>query len=346
MRTQALTPERNPLMNKLDSLSQAQAQSNPCKLKPSQRVPPSHNLQPMVEQGVSMDSGTVENLVFEGGGVLGIAYGGVLRALQQRKILMQVKCVAGSSVGAITALLLALGYTATEIEIKLSHINFVEFADDDPGVLRDLYRFITKWGWHKGDTIANWITQQVALSPIQLSPSGTFHDLQLLADQHGLPKLHVVATALSTRTAQVFNVDNTPDVPVALAVRASIGYPVFFTPTVINDDMYVDGGVTNNFPADIFPAHTTLGIRLISTAPSVLETGVPTNIISYLLSIVWAMHDRAMQISVDALPAENTMLITSDIAALNFDIQPQSVSDLLTIGYTSAITYCNNRGFL
>ena len=49
------------------------------------------------------------NLVFEGGGVKGIAYVGAWEVLQKKGILKDIKRVGGTSAGAINALLLALG---------------------------------------------------------------------------------------------------------------------------------------------------------------------------------------------------------------------------------------------
>ena len=56
-----------------------------------------------------------ENLVFEGGGVKGLAFCGALKVLEERGIITDVKGLAGSSAGAITAGLLACGYTSDEI---------------------------------------------------------------------------------------------------------------------------------------------------------------------------------------------------------------------------------------
>jgi NTE family protein len=49
------------------------------------------------------------NLVFEGGGVKGIAYAGAIEVLEKESILSDIKRVAGTSAGAITAALLASG---------------------------------------------------------------------------------------------------------------------------------------------------------------------------------------------------------------------------------------------
>ena len=53
-----------------------------------------------------------ENLVFEGAGIRGIAYSGAIAELEQHGLLKNIKRVGGTSAGAITALLLCLGYTA------------------------------------------------------------------------------------------------------------------------------------------------------------------------------------------------------------------------------------------
>ena len=54
------------------------------------------------------------NLVFEGGGVKGIAYVGAMQVLEEKSILADIQRVGGTSVGAINALLFALGYDNNE----------------------------------------------------------------------------------------------------------------------------------------------------------------------------------------------------------------------------------------
>jgi len=68
------------------------------------------------------------DLVFEGGGVRGLALAGAYRALSEHGYVPQ--CVAGTSAGAITAAFVAAGYSAAEIEeIALRGLRFAEFAD-------------------------------------------------------------------------------------------------------------------------------------------------------------------------------------------------------------------------
>ena len=65
----------------------------------------------------------VRNLVFEGGGVKGIAYGGALKMLKKYGFLSHIEKVAGTSAGAITAVLLSIGYTVEELSKIISETN-------------------------------------------------------------------------------------------------------------------------------------------------------------------------------------------------------------------------------
>ena len=69
------------------------------------------------------------NLVFEGGGVKGVAYVGALEKLEERNILSEIERVGGTSAGAITALLVGLNYSPEEIRDKMLGLDFSHFLD-------------------------------------------------------------------------------------------------------------------------------------------------------------------------------------------------------------------------
>ncbi len=97
---------------------------------------------------------------------------------------------------------------------------------------------------------------------------GLIRDLQRAhADDPDLyyPPLILTATNLTTRKLVLINSfdDDFAEVPIARAVRASAGYPLFFRPVSIacrsreggmEPGWYVDGGVIANFPAWVFSA--------------------------------------------------------------------------------------------
>jgi len=188
------------------------------------------------------------NLVFEGGGVKGIAYVGAMRVLEQRGALEHIVRVAGTSAGAINALVYALGYDLNEQRDILYSTNFEDFMDDSFGVIRDIRRLARDFGWYKGDFVATWIGELVAAKLGR--PDATFGDLA--AAEH--TDLYVVGTNLSTGYAEVFSKERHAEMPIAKAVRISMSIPLFFAAVRHGErnDVYVDGGVIRNYPIKLF----------------------------------------------------------------------------------------------
>ena len=101
------------------------------------------------------------NLVFEGGGVKGIAYVGALQVLEEKGILPGITRVGGTSAGAINAVLLGLNFTPQETLHILNKLDFKKFMDDDLGAIRDTKRLLNEFGWHKGDFFREWISDLI-----------------------------------------------------------------------------------------------------------------------------------------------------------------------------------------
>lgn len=190
----------------------------------------------------------LRNLVFEGGGVKGIAYIGALKILEQRELLRHVTRVGGTSAGAINALLLGLGYSNAEQLELLRSLDFWRFMDDSFGVIRDVRRLANDFGWYRGDFFSGWIGDVIA--DRLDSPRATFADLKAA----GRPDVYMVGGNLSTGFAEVFSHERHGDMPLATAVRISMSIPLFFAAVREGPrpDVYVDGGVQLNYPVKLF----------------------------------------------------------------------------------------------
>ena len=187
------------------------------------------------------------NLVFEGGGVKGIAYVGALRELKKRQILANIERVAGTSAGAINAALLVLGYGPRQTTDLLLELDFENFLDDSWGIVRDTSRLVNKFGWYKGDFFRDWIGNLI--KDKTGNANSTFNDLQNL----GLMDLYLIVTNLTTGFSEVMSAEHTPRLPVADAVHMSMSLPLFFQAiTNPRGDVYVDGGVLRNYPVKVF----------------------------------------------------------------------------------------------
>lgn len=188
-----------------------------------------------------------KNLVFEGGGVKGIAYVGALTILEEKGILPQIKRVGGTSAGAINAVLLGVGYTRDEVQQILLDLDFKNFLDDDWGIIRDSDRLLTQYGWYKGDFFHDWIGSLIEKKTG--NAHATFNDLH----GQGLRDMYFIGTNLSTHFAEIFSFEHTPRMRVADAVRISMSIPLFFASVESpRGDRYVDGGVLDNYPIKLF----------------------------------------------------------------------------------------------
>jgi NTE family protein len=203
-----------------------------------------------------------KNLVFEGGGVKGIAYAGALKVLEEYKnakgekikTLPEIKRVAGTSAGAITAALVALGAGSKDVEDIVGGTKFREFMDDSFLVIRDINRLLHDYGWYKGDAFSAWMQKQVYA--LCQDSEITFSELAQKASpaKSQFKELFVVGTNLSMQMPVVYSAEMTPDFPVWEAVRISMSIPLFFAAVKLTqpEQVFVDGGVTWNYPLDLF----------------------------------------------------------------------------------------------
>ena len=129
----------------------------------------------------------------------------------------------------------------------LVDLDFKNFLDDDWGLVRDTRRLMRNYGWYKGDFFHTWIGKRIKAKTG--NASATFADLQ----QMRMKDLYLIATNLSTGFSEVMSAEHTPDMPVADAVRMSMSIPLFFAAKRNKrKDVFVDGGVLNNYPVKVF----------------------------------------------------------------------------------------------
>ncbi len=190
------------------------------------------------------------NLIFEGGGVRGIAYIGAMKVLEKKKILSSIIRVGGASVGAINALLLGLNYSSEEAEkilMKMDIINFLDF----PCIVKIIYRINKEFGLCKGNKFYNWISNFIEEKTD--NPNSTFKDVYRQKEDKGFRDMYFIGTNLSTGFAEVFSYEHSPTKRVADAVRISMSYPIVFTAKKNSrGDVYIDGGLLNNYPIRLF----------------------------------------------------------------------------------------------
>ena len=141
----------------------------------------------------------IENLAFKGGAVLGIAYTGALQVLEDNNILSNIKNVAGTSAGAVTAVFVSLGYSAKECQEIIFAKSFEDF--------KDRHRMIElgrQYGWHDGDNFLNWIEKYIKQKFGK--KNATFKDLKEKVEnsEKNFRSLSVFSTDLNEQKIKAF----------------------------------------------------------------------------------------------------------------------------------------------
>ncbi|HYN21753.1 MAG TPA: patatin-like phospholipase family protein, partial [Thermoanaerobaculia bacterium] len=317
-------------------------------------APPKRNACPPDLQPPACDLAVKEypfrNLVLEGGGVKGIAYPGALGVLDQQQVLPRVERVAGTSAGSIVAALLALGYGPTDLDSLLLDLDFKQFEDgSDLGGPRRLLR---KFGWFEGDYFLEWM--QCRVKEKTGNPDATFADLR--KDPKKFRDLYIMSSDLSRGRSQLLSFETSPDLPIAHAVRASMSIPLFFEAFYIDDkliretgarqDLFVDGGVFDNYPITLFDGKDNVNKKTLGLFLKNLEA--PTNPdykIDSFPEYVRNLFESILQVQVNAFDNSSddqnrTVVINNlGVRTTDFSLSEKLKCELIQQGAIAACEY-------
>ena len=270
------------------------------------------------------------DLVFEGGGVKGIGLAGAFSYLDEQGFKPQR--VAGTSAGAITAALVAAGYSGAELQsLVLEQMKFKSFEDGGRWPVSQALELAAHKGLHPGKYFESWMRERLEQKGIT-----KFGQLRVANSDGGTGgtggtgeaaqyRLQVIASDITEQRMLVLPRDaqehlglDPDELEIAAAVRMSMSIPIFFDPVVYHDPrnphdqrLIVDGGLLSNFPVWLFdsppgqvPRWPTFGLLLVAPnqqaplvagdAPERTDEG-KVSILGFLMAIGHTMmeaHDR------------------------------------------------------
>lgn len=189
-------------------------------------------------------------IALSGGGIRGIAHAGVLKALEDNNI--KIDIIGGTSAGSLIASLYAMGYSPYYIYILFKRYS-KELVEINSGlVMSGLGNFMMK----KKNTLKGLKTGQ--------SIENIYNKI---ADKKGIKKISQITMPLVIPTVDIKNckeyvitnkipenVEDTKqyitDITVGKAVRASSSFPAVFIPCDFEDHAFMDGGALDNVPVN------------------------------------------------------------------------------------------------
>jgi NTE family protein len=287
----------------------------------------------------------IENLCFEGGSVKAFAFIGAIRRLEELGILKEIKRVIGSSAGCIFALGIACKISSKEMEEIVSSTDFSKFKDDSYGYVFDIIRVIKHYGICKGDELYNWYSS--LLLKFTGKENITFDEMY---KKTGIDFV-ITGTNLTKSRTDYFSHKTTPTLEVRLAMRISTSIPLFFKAIELDNDVYVDGGVLNNYPIWYFDKEgdRTLGLKLMGVDEYKEEDTIEhdpqdtSNIKNYIESLINSMMYQIEKGYIRKGYWEKSIIIdTGKVSTLEFNLDQNKKNWLVKQGYNSATLYFDN----
>jgi len=290
------------------------------------------------------------DLVFEGGGIKGLAFVGSVCCLEDHGYEFE-RC-AGTSSGSIISALVSVGYTGKELKEIILNTDFNKFIENDKyNTLESTFRLMSKNGIYNNSYVYDWITEL-------LSKKNKLKFKDVFLDNKS--RLKIIASDITKKDIVIIpndliNYDIDPiEFEIAKAVQMSTSIPFYFQPVKLENkngyNFIVDGGLLSNFPIWIFdvegaPRWPTFGFNLISDEQSYTSQG-ERDIISFTIDTITTVFNRNENIYIREKDSIRTINVpTLGVKTTDFNISKDLILKLFDEGYKSTETFLNTWNF-
>lgn len=275
-------------------------------------------------------------LVLSGGGAKGFAHIGMLKVIDELNI--EIDYIFGTSMGAIIGGLYASGYSALEIEKIVTRINWEDLLTDKVA-RNDLYIGQKKWlpssnitfnldkrfkpSLPQGLIIGNNIHLQFFYETWRVAHINNFSQLPL--------PFVCTGTNLENGSLKIFENGSLAD-----ALRASSSIPSVFMPMEINNQYFIDGGIAQNFPADIadqYGMNFIIGLKSNTKLSKAKDLKNIVQILNQTIGIGMQYKQSPAELFADILLFPDT----EQFSTLEFD----KAQEIIDIGYYEALKHYN-----
>ncbi|KTD82274.1 Dot/Icm T4SS effector VpdC [Legionella waltersii] len=310
----------------------------------------------------------ITNLVFCGGGAKIFAHLGVWRALNEAGI--KPTKFAGSSAGAIIALMCYMGYTADEINqfFKEFKQETIVKYDISTNGLSDSHSLKTALDFIIAKKVSELSKKYKFPFPTGKITFSTLDSIRKSYPDCGIgDDLIVTATNKRLGKTSYFSTSNNPTMEISEAVKMSSSFPVLYKHTIFDGHEHSDGGVLSNFPTEVFEddGDTLLesefgnNLKVLavqfdngterSAIDRIKEKVYRENfLLNWIYGLITGVSDPASGWERDRLKlrqyAMQTIVIdTMNISSTGFNIEDKVREQLIQNGYKSTIDYLSTR---
>ncbi len=284
---------------------------------------------------MSMNKSFQYTCLFGGGAIRGASYVGTLKAMEELGIFP--KTLAGSSVGSVIAGLVAVGYTANELDEVFIKFNFEMFRDVQLSLG-------PKFALSKGELFLEWIRDLIEQKFYGSHYKKGSHKAVTFKDIE--KDLIIITTDLSSFETKEFSRYETPDYEIASAIRISCGMPGLMRPIEYNNRILVDGDLQKSWPMWKLSKH------LMPANERILEfrlegdfEGNDMNTIEFVNSLYAFTTSMATTFIIDIYGKKDMfdyiVINTGDINIVDFNMCEEKRRHLMQLGYSQTMDYFN-----
>jgi len=264
----------------------------------------------------------IKNLVLSGGGVKGFAICGAIEKLDEKiKILSTVKNIYGSSIGAGIGLFLSIGLSPKKIRIIFDTINLSEYME------ADLKLLMSDFGLDKGNKIISLVKATMVTQGID--PNITFEEFSKISKYN----LTIVGTNVNKSCPIYFSGKDSPNIQVCQALRISGGYPLAFTPVIIDGDLCADGAIVCPLASELIPKkekNRTLGIAVHRS----FKRYDTNNVLNYMYGIISCVLDSLLDKNIKSL--KHVIKLSYPVNSLAHSLTDEEKQNMWECGTTNA----------
>lgn len=213
-----------------------------------------------------------DTLILSGGGTNTISILGCMKYLYENNHIEKLKnivCVSGSM---FLIILILLEYSIDFLIELFTTLDYNIIDKDD----FKINTFLKDYGFYESNFIEEVLIE--IFKKKNISEKITLKELYEISNC----RLIVKVSNISKQSIEYIDYINTPNIPIITLTKMTMSIPFIFKPIIYNDNFYVDGGLTGNFPIDFIKKLKTKNYFGINIKTVRIEEKI-NNIIDYLL---------------------------------------------------------------
>ena len=274
----------------------------------------------------------INTLVISGGGMKGYLFLGAVKLLFELDIIKKIKYFYGTSIGGFVILFIILGWNIDEtlkFSIKFPIDLMIEF---------DIDSFIENYGLIPKINFETFIKKIITYKGF--NENITFSELYSITSK----ELNFISYSLKTNEALVANHINTPNLMIWEGLYMTASLPILIPPYIHDNNIFIDGGIIDNFPIDRVKIENRSKIFGICASPytpkwSNFEKNIMNKkIINYSLELIKIFFTRAKEYSTN----NYIKLDNNNMNEFDFIMNSSSKEKLINYGYEQSLEQINS----